>query len=149
MSAELVDCARDDLRSGAHGSGAGDELVSGLVELGFEALDERWGTLLEIRGDSNAGGLDEVCVHFMLAIVSAMKCKHRDAQHRAFAGEMVARRSDDGPAPAKRLGERLDVGGICLDSLGNFPWLAEQHHMMAAPRELLERGDPVSIAEIR
>jgi hypothetical protein len=149
MSAELFDCMRDDLRGGAHGSGAGDELVSGLVELGLEALDERWGALLEIRGDSNAGGLDEVCVHFMLAIVSAMKCKHRDAQHRAFAGEMVACRSDHGPAAAERLGERLHVGGMDLDSPGNFARLTEQHDTVAPACEPLERGQSVAIAELR
>ena len=59
MRAELFDCVRDDLGSRAHGSSTRSELVARLVELGFEALDELGGALLEVRGNSDAGSFDE------------------------------------------------------------------------------------------
>jgi hypothetical protein len=79
MPAELFDRARDDLGSRGHGSSTRSELVARLVELGFEALDELGGALLEVRGNSDAGSFDEMGVHRVLGIVSTMKRKHGDA----------------------------------------------------------------------
>ena len=86
MRAELFDCVRDDLGSRAHGSSTRCELLARSVELGFEALEDLGGAVLEIRRNSDAGGFDEMGVHFVLGIASTMKREHGDAQHCAFRG---------------------------------------------------------------
>jgi hypothetical protein len=149
MSAEFLDRARNDLGGRAHGARAGGELVSWLVELGFEALDELGGALLEARSDSNAGGFYEMRVHFVLAIVFTMKCKHRDPQHGALAGQMVAGRTYHCAATPEGVGERLHVRGMQLNSLRHLARSSEEHHTVAATGKLFERNRPIAVAEVR
>lgn len=146
--AELVDGSGHDLGRRRHGLGAGGELFARLVELGFEASDYGWIAVFDGGGDPNAGGFDEPPVQLVLGVVFTMQREHGDAEHGALCGQMIAGRTDGGPASAQGFGEGADVGRHQVNSGGHAARLTKQPHAVTSTRKELERVGSVAIPKI-